>query len=98
MTTSDEIDDLARALPPFVPEPARAESVRTAALLAAASGVARPAPVRKARIAIAVALPLAAAAGLIWYLGRGENAAVSPSAELKPSTPSAPVARRIVIP
>jgi len=66
--TQHAIDRLAHSLPPFQPDDARAEQVRTATLARVtelAEGAPRP---RRRAAALWIALPVAAAAGIAWFL------------------------------
>lgn len=97
-----EIDELARALPPFRPDQTRAERVRTETLARVAEVAATPADRRRARAAVWIALPVAAAAGLLWFLlardKASEDEAPVVAEEIVTPAPAAPPRVRSVRP
>ncbi len=97
-----EIDELARALPPFRPDHTRAERVRTETLARVAEAAATPADRRRTRAALWIALPVAAAAGLVWFLlardKASEDAAPVVADEIVAPAPAAPPRVRAVRP
>ena len=95
-----EIDELARELPPFRPDQDRAERVRTETLARVAEAAAVvPVDRRRARAAIWIALPVAAAAGLVWFLlSRGresEDAVPVAEEEVAPAPAASPRVRAV---
>lgn len=80
--TSDEIDDLARALPAYRPAAAQVEQARTA-ILAGAPGITRMRPASRrvtyALIAVALAATAAAAATVSSLMDRPAGATVEPT-------------------
>ena len=91
-----EIDELARELPRFRPDDARAEQVRTETLARVAQvATTMPERGRRARAAVWFALPVAAAAGLVWFVMSRDDQEAAEPAVATADAPPAPVARLV---